>query len=201
MTYTLLSGFMLFCLVSSITPGPNNLMLMAAGANFGARRALPHAVGIVLGFTFMIIIIGLGAAQLFQTYPFAHTVLTVASVTYLLYLAYKIATAAPKMDETDAAGTPITFLQAAAFQWVNPKAWTMALAAITVYTPQPTTSYYVIVVSLIFGAINLPSISIWLLLGVQMKRFLTTPARLRGFNWSMAGLLVLSLYPILIIRF
>jgi len=197
MTYTLLSGFMLFCLVSSITPGPNNLMLMAAGANFGARRALPHAVGIVLGFTFMIIIIGLGAAQLFQTYPFAHTVLTVASVTYLLYLAYKIATAAPKMDETDAAGTPITFLQAAAFQWVNPKAWTMALAAITVYTPQPTTSYYVIVVSLIFGAINLPSISIWLLLGVQMKRFLTTPARLRGFNWSMAGLLVLSLYPIL----
>ena len=100
MTSTLLSGFMLFCLVSSITPGPNNLMLMAAGANFGARRALPHAAGIVLGFTFMIIIIGLGAAQLFQTYPLAHTVLTVASVTYLLYLAYKIATAAPKMDET-----------------------------------------------------------------------------------------------------
>ena len=197
MTYPLLSGLMLFCLVSSITPGPNNLMLMAAGANFGVRRALPHAAGVVLGFTFMIIVIGLGAAQFFQKFPLAHTYLTVASVTYLLYLAYKIGTAAPKIDDPNGAGIPITFFQAAAFQWVNPKAWTMALAAITVYTPQPTTSYYVVMVSLIFGAINLPSISMWLVLGVQMRRFLTTPARLRAFNWTMASLLVLSLYPIL----
>ena len=116
-----------------------------------------------------------------------------------LYLAYKIATAAPKINEPDDAGTPITFLQAVAFQWVNPKAWTMALAAITVYTPQPATSYYVIVVSLIFGAINLPSISVWLILGVQMRRFLTTTTRLRLFNRSMAFLLVMSLYPILIL--
>jgi threonine/homoserine/homoserine lactone efflux protein len=197
MTYPLLSGLMLFCLVSSITPGPNNLMLMAAGANFGVRRALPHAAGVVLGFTFMIIVIGLGAAQFFQKFPLAHTYLTVTSVTYLLYLAYKIGTAAPKIDDPNGAGIPITFFQATAFQWVNPKAWTMALAAITVYTPQPTTSYYVVMVSLIFGAINLPSISMWLVLGVQMRRFLTTPARLRAFNWTMASLLVLSLYPIL----
>ena len=197
MTYPLLSGLMLFCLVSSITPGPNNLMLMAAGANFGVRRALPHAAGVVFGFTFMIIVIGLGAAQFFQKFPLAHTYLTVASVTYLLYLAYKIGTAAPKIDDPNGAGIPITFFQATAFQWVNPKAWTMALAAITVYTPQPTTSYYVVMVSLIFGAINLPSISMWLVLGVQMRRFLTTPARLRAFNWTMASLLVLSLYPIL----
>ena len=197
MTYPLLSGLMLFCLVSSITPGPNNLMLMAAGANFGVRRALPHAAGVVLGFTFMIIVIGLGATQFFQKFPLAHTYLTVASVTYLLYLAYKIGTAAPKIDDPNGAGIPITFFQATAFQWVNPKAWTMALAAITVYTPQPTTSYYVVMVSLIFGAINLPSISMWLVLGVQMRRFLTTPARLRAFNWTMASLLVLSLYPIL----
>ena len=172
-------------------------MLMAAGANFGVRRALPHAAGVVLGFTFMIIVIGLGAAQFFQNFPLAHTYLTVASVTYLLYLAYKIGTAAPKIDDPNGAGIPITFFQATAFQWVNPKAWTMALAAITVYTPQPTTSYYVVMVSLIFGAINLPSISMWLVLGVQMRRFLTTPARLRAFNWTMASLLVLSLYPIL----
>ena len=199
MTYSLLSSLILFCLVSSITPGPNNMMLMAAGANFGVRRSLPHAAGVVLGFTIMIIIIGLGAAQLFQSYPLTHIVLTVASAIYLLYLAYKIATAAPKINEPDDAGTPITFFQAVAFQWVNPKAWTMALAAITVYTPQPTTSYYVIVVSLIFGAINLPSISVWLILGVQMRRFLTTPTRLRLFNRSTAFLLVMSLYPILIL--
>jgi threonine/homoserine/homoserine lactone efflux protein len=196
MTYSLLTGLLLFCFVSSITPGPNNLMLMATGANFGARRAAPHASGIVLGFTFMIVAIGLGVAQLFQIYPLAHQLLGVVSVIYLIYLAYKTATARTNLDSPEPTGKPITFWQAAAFQWVNPKAWTMALAAVTVYAPQPVTYKEVIVVAAIFGAINLPCISVWLLLGVKMRRFLTTPARLRGFNWTMAGLLILSLAPI-----
>ena len=195
MTYSLLTGLVLFCFVSSITPGPNNLMLMATGANFGARRAAPHASGIVLGFTFMIVAIGLGVAQLFQIYPLAHQLLGVVSVIYLIYLAYKTATARTNLDSPEPTGKPITFWQAAAFQWVNPKAWTMALAAVTVYAPQPVTYKEVIVVAAIFGAINLPCISVWLLLGVKMRRFLTTPARLRGFNWTMAGLLILSLAP------
>ncbi|MGB2441954.1 LysE family translocator [Planktomarina sp.] len=196
MTYSLLTGLVLFCFVSSITPGPNNLMLMATGANFGARRAAPHASGIVLGFTFMIVAIGLGVAQLFQIYPLAHQLLGVVSVIYLLYLAYKTATARTNLDSPEPTGKPITFWQAAAFQWVNPKAWTMALAAVTVYAPQPVTYKEVIVVAAIFGAINLPCISVWLMLGVKMRRFLTTPARLRSFNWTMAGLLILSLAPI-----
>jgi len=196
MTYSLLTGLVLFCFVSSITPGPNNLMLMATGANFGARRAAPHASGIVLGFTFMIVAIGLGVAQLFQIYPLAHQLLGVVSVIYLIYLAYKTATARTNLDSPEPTGKPITFWQAAAFQWVNPKAWTMALAAVTVYAPQPVTYKEVIVVAAIFGAINLPCISVWLMLGVKMRRFLTTPARLRGFNWTMAGLLILSLAPI-----
>jgi threonine/homoserine/homoserine lactone efflux protein len=196
MTYSLLTGLVLFCFVSSITPGPNNLMLMATGANFGARRAAPHASGIVLGFTFMIVAIGLGVAQLFQIYPLAHQLLGVVSVIYLIYLAYKTATAHINLDSPEPTGKPITFWQAAAFQWVNPKAWTMALAAVTIYAPQPVTYKEVIVVAAIFGAINLPCISVWLLLGVKMRRFLTTPARLRGFNWTMAGLLILSLAPI-----
>jgi threonine/homoserine/homoserine lactone efflux protein len=196
MTYSLLTGLVLFCFVSSITPGPNNLMLMATGANFGARRAAPHASGIVLGFTFMIVAIGLGVAQLFQSYPLAHQVLGGVSVIYLIYLAYKTATARTNLDSPEPTGKPITFWQAAAFQWVNPKAWTMALAAVTVYAPQPVTYKEVIVVAVIFGAINLPCISVWLLLGVKMRRFLTTPARLRSFNWTMAGLLLLSLAPI-----
>jgi threonine/homoserine/homoserine lactone efflux protein len=196
MTYSLLTGLVLFCFVSSITPGPNNLMLMATGANFGARRAAPHASGIVLGFTFMIVAIGLGVAQLFQSYPLAHQVLGGVSVIYLIYLAYKTATARTNLVSPEPTGKPITFWQAAAFQWVNPKAWTMALAAVTVYAPQPVTYKEVIVVAVIFGAINLPCISVWLLLGVKMRRFLTTPARLRGFNWTMAGLLLLSLAPI-----
>ena len=196
MTYSLLTGLVLFCFVSSITPGPNNLMLMATGANFGARRAAPHASGIVLGFTFMIVAIGLGVAQLFQIYPLAHQLLGVVSVIYLIYLAYKTATARTNLDSPEPTGKPITFWQAAAFQWVNPKAWTMALAAVTVYAPQPVTYKEVIVVAATFGAINLPCISVWLMLGVKMRRFLTTPARLRGFNWTMAGLLILSLAPI-----
>lgn len=196
MTYSLLTGLVLFCFVSSITPGPNNLMLMATGANFGAQRAAPHASGIVLGFTFMIAAIGLGVAQLFQSYPLAHQLLGGISVIYLIYLAYKTATARTNLDSPEPTGQPITFWQAVAFQWVNPKAWTMALAAVTVYAPQPVTYKEVIVVAVIFGAINLPCISVWLLLGVKMRRFLTTPARLRGFNWTMAGLLLLSLAPI-----
>ncbi len=171
-------------------------MLMATGANFGARSALPHASGIVLGFTFMIIAIGLGVAQLFQSYPLAHQLLGGISVIYLVYLAYKTATASTRLDSPEPTGKPITFWQAAAFQWVNPKAWTMALAAVTVYAPQPVTHKDVITVAIIFGIINLPCISVWLLLGVKMRRFLTTPARLRGFNWTMAGLLLLSLAPI-----
>ena len=171
-------------------------MLMATGANFGAQRAAPHASGIVLGFTFMIVAIGLGVAQLFQNYPLAHQLLGGISVIYLIYLAYKTATARTNLDSPEPTGQPITFWQAAAFQWVNPKAWTMALAAVTVYAPQPVTYKEVIVVAVIFGAINLPCISVWLLLGVKMRRFLTTPARLRGFNWTMAGLLLLSLAPI-----
>ncbi len=196
MTYSLLTGLVLFCFVSSITPGPNNLMLMATGANFGAQRAAPHASGIVLGFTFMIAAIGLGVAQLFQSYPLAHQLLGGISVIYLIYLAYKTATARTNLDSPEPTGQPITFWQAVAFQWVNPKAWTMALAAVTVYAPQPVTYKEVIVVAVIFGAINLPCISVWLLLGVKMRRFLTTPARLRGFNWTMAGLLLLSVAPI-----
>ena len=171
-------------------------MLMATGANFGARRALPHASGIVLGFTFMIIAIGLGVAQLFEAYPVAHQLLGGISVIYLIYLAYKTATASTNLDSPEPTGQPITFWQAAAFQWVNPKAWTMALAAVTVYAPQPVTNTDVITVALIFGTINLPCISVWLVLGLKMRRFLTTPARLRGFNWTMAGLLLLSLAPI-----
>ena len=196
MTYSLLSGLVIFCLVSSITPGPNNLMLLASGANFGIRRTLPHMLGVVLGFTFMVVVIGLGAAQVFQRSPVAHTVLTIVSVFYLLYLAYKIGTANSKVLGQKATSSPITFLQAVFFQWVNPKAWTMALAAITVYTQQPVTNYNIIMVSLIFGAINLPSISFWVILGAQMRHLLTTDTKLRIFNWTMASLLVLSLYPI-----
>lgn len=195
MTLELLSALVAFAFVSSITPGPNNLMLMASGANFGFRRTIPHMLGIGIGFTFMVMLVGTGLVQVFDAYPVSYTVLKVGSVIYLLYLAWKIATAAPIKD-THGKGRPMTFLQAAAFQWVNPKAWAMALTAVTVYAPG-TTLWAIGLVALVFGAINLPSVSTWTVLGQQMARFLTNPARLMAFNWTMAALLVASLYPVL----
>ncbi len=195
MTYDILLALIAFAFVSSITPGPNNLMLMASGANFGFRRTIPHMLGIGLGFTFMVLLVGVGLLQVFNRYPVSYTVLKVASVGYLLYLAWKIAHAAPAEKGADA-GTPMSFLQAAAFQWVNPKAWAMALTATTAYAPGQTLNV-IVIVALVFGAVNLPSVSTWTVLGQQMARFLTNPRRLLLFNWTMAALLVASLYPVL----
>ncbi|MBM7068708.1 LysE family translocator [Actibacterium sp. 188UL27-1] len=194
MTYELLLALASFAFVSSITPGPNNLMLMASGANFGFRRTIPHMLGVGLGFVLMVVLVGLGLAQVFEVYPFSHTVLMVLSITYLLYLAWKIATAAPPADTAETAEKrPITFLQAAAFQWVNPKAWTMALTAVTVYAPDKT-MLTILMVAVVFGLINLPAVSSWTVLGQKMRLVLTNPKRLRLFNWLMAGLLIASLY-------
>ncbi len=195
MTYDILLALIAFAFVSSITPGPNNLMLMASGANFGFRRTIPHMLGIGLGFTFMVLLVGAGLVQVFNQYPVSYTVLKAASVTYLLYLAWKIAHAAPAEKGADV-GTPMSFLQAAAFQWVNPKAWAMALTATTAYAPGQTLNV-IIIVALVFGAVNLPSVSTWTVLGQQMARLLTNPRRLVVFNWTMAALLVASLYPVL----
>ncbi|UWR03275.1 LysE family translocator [Ruegeria conchae] len=195
MTYEILMALIVFAFVSSITPGPNNLMLMASGANFGFRRTIPHMLGIGLGFTFMVLLVGAGLVQVFDRFPVSYTVLKIASVIYLLYLAWKIAHAAPVKGQA-ASGTPMTFLQAASFQWVNPKAWAMALTATAAYAPGQTLEA-IILVALVFGAINLPSVSVWTVLGQQMARVLTNPHRLLIFNWTMAVLLVASLYPVL----
>ena len=195
MTHDILLALITFAFVSSITPGPNNLMLMASGANFGFRRTIPHMLGIGLGFTFMVLLVGAGLVQVFDRFPVSYTVLRGASVLYLLYLAWKIAHAAPVKGQA-AKGVPMTFLQAAAFQWVNPKAWAMALTATTAYSPEQTLQA-ILIVAVVFGAVNLPSVSTWTVLGQQMARVLTNPRRLLIFNWTMAGLLVLSLYPVL----
>ena len=195
MTNDLLTALAGFALVSSITPGPNNLMLMASGANYGFRRSIPHMLGIASGFVVMVCLVGVGLIGLFDAWPPAHTILTVVSVAYLLWLAWKIAHAsAPRRGE--GTGRPFTFLQAALFQWVNPKAWTMALTAITLYAPDRTLASIALVAA-IFGAINLPSVSTWTVLGQQVSRVLSSPARLRAFNWTMAALLVASLIPVL----
>jgi threonine/homoserine/homoserine lactone efflux protein len=195
MSSDVLSALLLFAFVTSVTPGPNNLMLMASGANYGFRRTIPHMLGISIGHLFMVVVLGLGLAQIFLTWPPAHAVLKVLSVTYMLYLAWRIATAAPP-GEAAASGRPFTFLEAAAFQWVNPKAWAMALTAVSVYAPGQTLAA-VLAVAAAFAAVNLPSVSVWTALGTRLRRWLTTATRLRRFNLAMAALLVASLWPVL----
>ena len=188
-----------FAFVASITPGPNNLMLMASGTNFGLRRTLPHMLGVNIGFVLMMVLVGLGLAQVFETYPVTYVALKAISAIYLVYLAWKIASSAPPpaTSVAEAAGKPFTFLQAAAFQWVNPKAWAMVLTAMSAYTLPDRPLLSLAIICLVFGLINLPSIFTWAVMGTQVRRFLTNPARLRAFNIAAALLLVATLWPIL----
>lgn len=195
MTYEILTALIAFAFVTSITPGPNNLMLMASGANFGFRRTVPHMLGISIGFIVMVLLIGVGLVQIFDAFPVAYTVMKFLSVAFLLYLAWKIATAAP-IHGVGEVGKPFSFIQAALFQWVNPKAWAMALSAIAAYAPDKEITS-IALVAVVFGAVNLPSISFWTTMGKQAQKVLTNPARLRAFNWTMAGLLIASLVPVL----
>ena len=195
MTIDVLSALALFALITSITPGPNNLMLMASGANFGFARTVPHMMGITLGFMVMLLLVGFGLIRVFDAFPVIYTVLKVLSLIYLIYLAYKIATAAP-VQSADPNAKPLSFLQAAGFQWVNPKAWAFGLSVITIYVPSAGILPLVIT-ALVVAVMALPSVTLWTLLGGQMARFLTNPRRLRVFNVTMAALLVASLLPAL----
>jgi len=196
MTTDLFLALVTFAFVSSITPGPNNLMLLASGVNFGFKRTIPHMLGIGIGFTIMIVVVGFGLGAAFETYPVIYTALRVVGGLYMLWLAWKIATSGP-VGEGRSSGTPLTFLQAALFQWVNPKAWVMGVTAIATYTLTANYFWSVLVVALVFGAVNLPCVSSWALFGTALKHVLNNPRILRAFNISMAVLLVLSLAPLL----
>ncbi len=190
----LLGALALFAFVSSITPGPNNLMLMSSGATFGWQKTLPHLFGVALGFTFMVMMVGVGVMQLFSLWPFSYVILKYLSIAYLLFLAFKIANSSTTSD-TKQKNKPMTFLQAVMFQWVNPKAWTMALTAISVYAPDKAL-LSVAYVAIVFGLVNLPSISMWALMGQKLQPVLKKPKTLLMFNRIMALLLVSSLYPV-----
>lgn len=195
MSPDLIFAFMAFAFVSSVTPGPNNLMLMASGANFGFRRTIPHMLGISIGFVFMVVLVGIGLMQLFDAWPASYIILKGLSIAYLSWLAWKIAMAG-QPGKGEAGARPFSFLQAAAFQWVNPKAWAMALTAITAYAPGRDLAS-VTLVAIVFGAVNLPSVSTWTLLGREIRRILNGPKSLTVFNWTMAALLIASLWPVI----
>lgn len=191
-----LLALLVFALTTSITPGPNNMMLFASGVNFGFRRTIPHMLGIGAGFFALLIGVGFGLGALLKTVPLLYTVLKFAGGAYLVWIAWKIATSCA-LAEGQAGAKPMTFLGAAAFQWVNPKAWVMAVTAIATYTD--TRQYFstVLVVGVIFVLVNVPSVSTWAGFGSALRDWLSDPVRLKWFNITMAVLLVLSLWPML----
>lgn len=195
MSSELLWALLLFVVVTLFTPGPNNTMLMTTGLNFGFRRGQPHLWGVALGFSVMVLAVGLGLGAVFQAYPAAYTVLKYAGAAYLLYLAWQIATAG-EVQEGEAGGRPIRFMEAAAFQWLNPKGWVMAVGAVSTYAVVAPFPFNMLLIAFLFGSLGILSSATWLGFGTGLKRLFTSPAAVRAVNIAMALLLVASLWPI-----
>ncbi|NTS31720.1 Threonine/homoserine/homoserine lactone efflux protein [Phyllobacterium sp. YR620] len=196
MTLEIFLTLLVFAFVTSITPGPNNLMLLTSGVNFGFRRTIPHMFGIGSGFFTLLIAVGLGLGALIHNFPLVYTALKFAGGAYLVYLAYKIATSR-SLGTVDSNARPMTFFEAAAFQWINPKAWVMAVTAMATYTSSDAYLLTVLIVGIAFAIVNVPSVSSWAAFGQMMRGWLADPVRLKWFNITMALLLIASLWPML----
>lgn len=186
-----------FAFATSATPGPNTLMLLASGVNFGFRRTIPHMMGIGVGFLGLLLCVGFGLGALLEQMPALYLALKFAGGAYLVYLAWRIAMARSIGEGGKAGARPMSFVEAAAFQWVNPKAWVMAIAAMATFTNPDSLTLSTILVALVFFFVNIPSASIWTVCGAMLREWLNHPTRLKVFNISMAILLVVSLWPML----
>lgn len=201
-----LASALAFAVSMSATPGPNNAMVTASGANWGFRRTLPHMLGISVGFPVMLVAVSLGAGELLRAHPWAHDLLRWVGAAYLLWLAWRIATARPVTADGGEGGQvgkgahPLGFVQAALFQWVNPKAWVIALGAVVTFTTASGAALVgqATLLAVMFLVVTLPVTALWTLAGVGAARLLRTPVALRRFNLAMAALLVASLAPLLL---
>jgi threonine/homoserine/homoserine lactone efflux protein len=190
-------ALVVFAFVTSVTPGPNNLMLLASGVNFGFVRTVPHMFGIAGGFATLLFGVGMGLGAVLKAYPALDLTLKIAGGAYLSYLAWKIAMSRSLTAKGEAKAVPMTFFQAAAFQWVNPKAWVMAVTAMAVYTNPEAPFLSMLLVTAAFAAVNFPSVSIWAGFGMALRGFLADPVRLKWFNIAMGVLLAATLWPML----
>lgn len=192
-----LSAVILFAVSSSITPGPNNIMVMTSGVNFGVKKTLPLLAGICMGFTIMLLILGAGFSTVFELFPNLHFVIKCFGVLYLLYLAYLIATSSGAI-QSDSQSKPLTFMNGALFQWVNGKAWVVAMGAIAAFTTTGTDLLMQnMMIAATFLLVSFPCVAIWLGFGSLLKNVLNTPRRRLLFNLCMASLLVLSIVPVI----
>lgn len=179
------------------TPGPNNILLAGSGVNFGWRATVPHMLGVIVGTPLMLLSVGLGLAGAFRQLPQLHQVLKYLCIIYLAYLAWRIATAAAPGTAARSA-KPLTFSQAVMFQWVNGKAWVTALSAVATYTVvSRSLLVQVVVLASLSMVVTIGSVGSWTLCGAYLRRYLQEPRHLRGFNFSMAALLIASILPLL----
>lgn len=202
MTASYFLSLLMFTTAATITPGPNNLMVTASGAAFGFRRTVPHIMGIAVGFAVLVTVVAAGLGVVFERWPVIHQVLQLVGASYLLFLAWKIWCAGRiQLQSTgdDSEARPLTFWQAAAFQWVNPKAWTMAITALSAFTlPPPLHIWSAAAVVAMYFLVSFPAIGLWTLLGQEMVRVLKSDRARLWFNTTLAGLTVASVVLIFI---
>jgi threonine/homoserine/homoserine lactone efflux protein len=188
---------MAFTFVAGITPGPNNIMLFASGLNHGVKKSLPHYFGICIGFIFLVAAIGFGLGAIFKQSPLLHQILKIVGAIYLVYLAWKIACASTASSCGDIR-YPFTFIEAALFQWVNPKAWVISIGAIATFSIPSNIIGSITAIIIMYFIMGLLTMGIWLTLGSTLQRFLKSEKRKRIFNISMAILLVFSIIPMVV---
>ena len=195
---SLLGAMALFAFVTSVTPGPNNMMLLASGVNFGFKRTIPHIFGITFGHFILLMATGAGVEKLLEVYPDSFLVMKALGMAYLVYLSWKILRSGAPNPSGKQSSKPLGFIGAAAFQWVNPKAVMMAIGYFSNYMPKDASITYVVLTCSMFCVVNVPSTSVWVVLGTQLERWLHTPSSRRMFNGVMAVLLVVSMLPVLL---
>jgi len=194
-TYTMLFSIATFTLSTVLSPGPNNIMLLSSGLTFGYKKTIPHMLGIILGFPFMVLLIGLGLGFVFESYLFIFIALKYIGILYLFWMAYKIANNASRLDTTNNS-KPFTFIQSAIFQWLNPKAWIMAVTSTSVFVTSSIYAYeQVFIIAFIYLLSGLVSTNGWTLGGVVLKKFIKDEKMIKIFNITMAILLVASILP------
>ena len=185
-----------FGIVAAFTPGPNNIMLAASGMNFGFVRTAPHMSGVVIGFVAMLLGVGFGLGAFFMAYPLAQTALKIIGIAYLLWLAWRIANAAPA--DPSVRSRPISFIEAALFQWVNPKALLAVVSTMSIFIRPESAVSDVFIVAVVFFFLSIGAVVSWTAFGAGLRGFLDDPARRRVFNIAMALLLVLSIAPMVV---
>ena len=197
MSQQLLIAFVVFAVVALYTPGPNNVMLLTSGLNYGFRRTVPHVLGVAIGFAVQVALIGLGLGAVFEAWPWLQTVLKYAGAAYLVYLAIAIARSGPTDTSATGSGRPLSFIGAALFQWINVKGWVIAIGTITAYAAIANYPWNILAQSGLLLVLGISSSVTWVLFGTWLQPIVTSPRAVRIFNITMALLLLASLYPVL----